>query len=96
MADVGKIRDFVSTPPRLGRARVRGEFVRQVGFNRDNYACDWQGIWDSEGKRVLDLSDPFASKEEWSTLNVNMEDMYIQIPPGLREYVRYAEGFRSY
>jgi len=96
MAGVGNVQNFVSTPPPTGRARVRGEFVRQLAASRDDYSCDWQGIWDAKSKRLLDLSDPFASKEQWSCLDVNAEDMYSQIPAGLREYVRYAEGFRSY
>ncbi|MDT4969424.1 MAG: proteasome accessory factor [Acidobacteriota bacterium] len=94
--DIGNLQDFISTPPPSGRARVRGEFVRHVGAERENYACDWQGIWDRQGKRVLDLSDPFASKERWATLDKNAEDLFSQIPPGLREFVRYAEGYRTY
>ena len=96
MADVGNVQDYVSTPPRSGRARVRAAIVRHARGDRASYYCDWQGIWDRQGKRLLDLSDPFASKEEWASLDKEAEDLLSQIPLGLREFVRYAEGYRPY
>jgi hypothetical protein len=37
--------------------------VRHAGAR--GYHCDWQAVWDVEGKRLLDLGDPFASEAEW-------------------------------
>ena len=52
-------------PPGSGRARVRGDFIRRHGGRSERYLCDWQGIWDCEEDRLMDLSDPFAQKAEW-------------------------------
>lgn len=55
----------VNNPPAAGRARVRAEFVKQHANEHDRYRCDWQGVWDWQEKRVLDLSDPFETGERW-------------------------------
>jgi proteasome accessory factor A len=55
----------VNIPPAAGRARVRGEFVKQHANHRNRYCCDWQGVWDWQEKRVMDLSDPFETTERW-------------------------------
>ena len=94
--DIGNLQNFVSTPPPSGRARVRGEFVRHIGAERESYACDWQGIWDRQRKRLLDLSDPFTSTAKWAILDKYAEDHFSQVPLGMREFVRYAEGYRTY
>lgn len=65
--DIGDIEDAVSHPPKGSRARLRGDFIRSASVlgNRNRYSCDWQAIWDLNGNRALDLSDPFASGEKW-------------------------------
>ena len=78
------------------RARLRGKFIRRVVSHRDSYYCDWQGIWDRLNKRLLDLSDPFASKEQWRKLEEGDADKFKPIPEGLREAVRYLEGYSYY
>ncbi len=55
----------VDAPPTLGRARLRGEFVRSHGKGNGHYYCDWQGVWDYRKRRVLDLSNPFETEERW-------------------------------
>jgi proteasome accessory factor A len=57
-----------SQPPQVGRARLRGECVGRFANRRDRYACDWGGVWDLEGRMVLDLADPFTSEEDWREL----------------------------
>jgi hypothetical protein len=97
MKQVGDIQRFVTSPPASGRARVRGAFIRKVSADyRSAYECDWQGVWDIRNKRLLDLSDPFASNEQWRNLDEKVDDRYAQIPDGLRELIRYSEGVRSY
>jgi hypothetical protein len=96
MEHIGNIRKFVTKPPATGRAHLRGELIRNLNVNRDTYECDWQGVWDTRNKRLLDLSDPFASKEEWRKLDEKAADMFDLIPAGLRDRVRYLEGGRSY
>lgn len=53
--------------PAVGRARVRGSYVRQLTGGGTRYLCDWRGVWDCEGHRTLDLNDPFATAAEWQT-----------------------------
>lgn len=62
---VDDIEHAVSNPPSIGRARVRGEVVRQLSGSNDPYECDWQGVWDRQNGRVIDLSDPFACVSDW-------------------------------
>jgi hypothetical protein len=96
MEHIGDVRKFVTKPPASGRARLRGEFIRNSDAERSDYECDWQGVWDTRNKRLLDLSDPFASKEEWRKLDEKATDMFDLIPAGLRDRIRYLEGSGSY
>lgn len=54
-----------SQPPRVGRARLRGECVGRFAEKREQYACDWGGVWDLQGRKFLDLANPFTSEESW-------------------------------
>jgi proteasome accessory factor A len=90
MADIGDIRKYLTSPPPTGRARVRGRFIGQVTNYHDRYECDWQGIWDPDKKRFLDLSDPFTSKEQWHLME-RTEECYMRAPPLLRERMRRLE-----
>jgi proteasome accessory factor A len=95
MKQVGDIRQFVTTPPASGRAHVRGAFIRNVPADyEDTYECDWQGIWDTRNKRLLDLSDPFAANGQWQNLDEKVSDRYTQVPAALRERIRYIEAVR--
>jgi len=97
MKQVGDIQRFVTSPPASGRARVRGAFIRRVPADyRSAYECDWQGVWDINNKRLLDLSDPFVSNEQWRNLDEKAGDRYAQIPDGIRELIHYSEGVRSH
>lgn len=54
-------------PPRRGRARVRGEWIRRLNEAGDygRWRCDWSTLWDESTGRTLDLSDPFVTAAEW-------------------------------
>jgi proteasome accessory factor A len=95
MRQVGDIQKCVTNPPPVGRARLRGEFIRRAA-GMAGLHCDWQGVWDRYDKRLLDLSDPFASKEEWRKLDSKAVDKFVSIPEGIREAVRYLEGYSYY
>jgi hypothetical protein len=61
----GDIARAIETPPDVPRARLRGQLVRQLAGNDERYCCDWEGVWDcEEGKRV-DLRDPFGTTANW-------------------------------
>jgi hypothetical protein len=32
--------------------------------------ADWQAIWDLEQRRYIDLSDPFATSDEWQPMKM--------------------------
>jgi proteasome accessory factor A len=56
----------VANPPNFGRALVRGRHIRALaGEKRGRYYCDWNRIVDAGERRVLDLSDPFDTREHW-------------------------------
>lgn len=59
------IEEAMVSPPTGGRAQVRGTCIRRLAGRNGRYTCDWQGVWDCQGKRVLDLSDPFETEERW-------------------------------
>jgi len=65
VAGADNIEHAMTNPPDVPRARRRGELVRQLSGNDDRYTCDWQGIWDAQG-RMIDLSDPFGEAAEWT------------------------------
>lgn len=96
VAQIGDIGEFLRTPPPSGRARLRGEFIGRVNGNRERFECDWQGIWDRNRDRFLDLSDPFATTEQWLKLDTTPETKFNLVPEGLRERMRHLEGYRPY
>jgi proteasome accessory factor A len=63
---VDNIQDAVEYPPRSGRARVRGDRIRQLAGERGAYVAGWTGIWDYEGHKFLDLNDPFTAEVQWA------------------------------
>jgi len=57
----------ISNPPEEGRARLRGEAIRQAVDKTDvRMDCSWQAV--TVGKSRLDLRDPFASTASWSSI----------------------------
>jgi proteasome accessory factor A len=66
VAGVEDIERATKYPPALGRARVRGAYVRQLGRkSTSGLVCDWSGIWDHGNNRTVDLRDPFVSDASW-------------------------------
>jgi proteasome accessory factor A len=93
---IDNISAAMKRPPAAGRARLRGQTVKRFAYDRENYECDWQGVWDRRNGLVLDLSDPFTNVEKWLRLDDKKEDRYAIIPDGLRERIRYLEEGRYY
>ena len=65
VAGVENIEVAVVRPPVNGRARLRGECIRRLAGTNDDLVCDWDGIWDEQQERALDLRDPFETREQW-------------------------------
>jgi len=58
-------------PPAIGRANLRGEYVRRLGqinASREGCVCDWAAIWDQAQNRFLDLSEPFLQHADWKAI----------------------------
>lgn len=68
---IDAIDDAVVTPPADGRARIRGAVVARLGSDATGIQCGWDSVRDTKSKRVLDLSSPFASRENWEDLPVD-------------------------
>ena len=66
---VDNIEHAAANPPAAGRARLRGELVKRLTGNHGRYRADWQGVWDYQEKRMVDLSDPFGAEERWRSLS---------------------------
>lgn len=60
-----EIQRAMSYPPAHGRAHLRGKWVREIEGDREQIDCGWDGIWDNNLNRMLDLSDPFETEERW-------------------------------
>jgi hypothetical protein len=58
----------MSTPPGGSRARLRGEMIQRLSGGPSRAHCDWESIVDFERRRILDLSDPFATDAAWADL----------------------------
>jgi proteasome accessory factor A len=61
-----RIAEAIEQPPRVGRARIRGEVVRRLWQAGRPAWCTWDGIDDLQDRRSLDLSDPFEETERWA------------------------------
>lgn len=62
---VEHIETATTDPPAEGRARLRGEVIRRVQPDRQEYTGDWSFIDHPAGNRRLDLSDPHTATENW-------------------------------
>jgi hypothetical protein len=68
-----KVRDLdvagaVANPPTDTRARIRGRVVQQLSEQGVRYGAEWTGVFDKDGRRELDLRDPFEAEERWRDL----------------------------
>ena len=61
---VVRIGDAVRYAPGGGRAGLRAKQIRKYA-GCEAFQCHWDAVWDSKGKRMLDLSDPFATQSKW-------------------------------
>jgi hypothetical protein len=77
VSGVYNVEQAVERPPSVGRARVRGDFVRQLSGDGRRYLCDWRGIWDCARKRRLDLSDPFDVDAEWRDVDPDEGELFV-------------------
>ena len=73
-AGVDNIEHAMANPPAIGRARLRGQCVQRFAGHNRRYSCSWRYVVDHEKELLLDISDPFISREKWQA-----------VPEGFRE-----------
>jgi proteasome accessory factor A len=86
---VDNISHAVENPPSSGRARLRGEAIRRLAAERDQWGCHWEEIVNRRDGRWLDLTDPFAEQERWQQAAFPAEGLY-EAP----EFARFQPGSR--
>jgi hypothetical protein len=64
--DDAQIDHAAANPPPIGRAKLRGEAIRRLFNKSPRDASNWMSVYDSTKGMVLNLNDPFATKELWS------------------------------
>lgn len=64
---VDRIDEAIDQPPKQGRARLRGETIRQAAGTAQRYSCSWEFVIDHTTEAYLDLLDPFAERSTWKT-----------------------------
>src|SRR5262249_50089742 len=52
-------------PPSEGRARLRGEFIRDFAAKGGSCACDWMFLWDGDAHKQAIMEDPFTISAQW-------------------------------
>lgn len=62
---VDNIDEAIQYPPALGRAKLRGTCVTRFAHDTERYQCAWTRVVDQRRNRLLDLTDPFATRERW-------------------------------
>jgi proteasome accessory factor A len=66
VAGMGDIDEATQTPPSRGRARARGEAIREASRSGPcEVFCNWNCLMDFEKSRILDLSNPFEEHPSW-------------------------------
>lgn len=87
-AGVERIEEAMTQPPGSGRARLRGMCVQRFAGHGHEFAADWSGVWDFRRRKMLNLSDPFTSEENW-------QDM-PPVSPGAAEFDAHARMLLHY
>jgi proteasome accessory factor A len=70
IGNLGSIDEAVRNPPAVGRAAIRGRYVRELNGDFGRYVCDWNAIYDRGQGRMLDLQNPFATEAAWRPWNL--------------------------
>lgn len=102
---VDNIEHALGNPPTLGRARWRGEFVQRHAAEPRRFSANWTGVFDTEARKMLDLSHPFPEAPEWKDLprdvpdesravRQELRDRFLQVR-ALQDSGQYEEAFRT-
>jgi tetratricopeptide (TPR) repeat protein len=86
VAGVEDIDVAMTQPPAAGRAKLRGDAIRNLVQQGKQGACDWGAVWDYHDMRVLDLSNPFAEREQWDSFDQDMSSRAFRLMTGQRAF----------
>jgi proteasome accessory factor A len=100
VAGVDNIEHAIACPPAAGRAKARGECVRNLQARRSECVCDWSAVWEyGPTPRILDLGNPFASDaeawEEFSSEELYFRRLYESGSPQLLETLAAIRSRRA-
>jgi proteasome accessory factor A len=68
------VADAVVNPPGDTRAAIRGRVVRELSEKGVRYGAEWTSVFDRDGRRELDLRDPFETQERWRALSPGRDE----------------------
>ncbi len=71
---IDNIERAVKNPPLQGRARIRGNCIKEFAKQNDGFRCHWDRIFDYNRNRMMDLSDPYEFTRRWGTIKQNSCD----------------------
>jgi proteasome accessory factor A len=95
---VDRIEEAMGSPPPYGRALRRGEAIARLAGQDGRYVCNWQGIWDQQESRYLDLSNPFETEERWREAKEDSDVMAALSdlgPPFFTAFMRRRQARRA-
>ena len=69
LVDMEHIEQAMISPPTTTRANLRGRIIKKMADCDGRYLCSWDFILDSKDHRILEMSDPFVSTENWVSLS---------------------------
>ena len=70
---VDNIPHALANPPAIGRAALRGTCIRRVAGQNGRFASEWDGVFDTQANCWLNLTDPFATSEQWEKMEIRRE-----------------------
>ena len=70
VAGVDNVEHAMDHPPATGRARLRGDCVKRLSGCGDatRYLCNWALVCDRQKARIVDLSDPWETRDSWQPI----------------------------
>lgn len=84
VSGVDNIEHAMCSPPALGRAKIRAEWVHRLAGSGGQYAATWDRIVDLQQQRQLNLDDPFAERGDWQEMDDYIPAMEIRLMETLR------------
>lgn len=69
VSGVDNIEHAIGNPPAVGRAKIRGQWVRSLAGDNGQYVCAWTQVIDLQRHRMVDFTDPFTERADWRQMD---------------------------